>query len=253
MTEDGRLRTTGPELFARYAYPPNELGYCGPGDPHGLLVRGSPEASAEIARRAREFEGAWVYLQLIAQASGIADPLDVRVVEAYWLGNDLLDEIDTGWFLEQLRIRFRGQYGGQWAGGIPDVKASVVPHHAFHVFAVYPWVGLLDRDSDVPRSVLDQCRIRTGIVEAVDGPRASVRVKPLIWDGARLDIGPPQTIDVRWSDDGRSMLDCVNVGDTVSVHWDWVCDILATDQATSIEGYERRQLDVSNRGLASTR
>ena len=118
-----------------------------------------------MARRAREFEGAWVYLELIAEASGISDPLDSRVVEAYWVGNGLLDDVDSEWFLAQLRARFRGQTGGQWAGGIPAAAAKVVPHHAFHVFAIYPWVGLLDRGNDVPRSILDQCRIRTGVVD----------------------------------------------------------------------------------------
>jgi hypothetical protein len=243
---------SGPELFARYAYPPNELGYCGPADPGGLLVRGSPEAAAEVARRARKFEGAWVYLELIAEASGIADPLDARVVEAYWLGNDLLDTVDSAWFLERLRARFRGQTGGQWAGGIPDVEAAVVPHHAFHVFAIYPWVGLLGRDNDVPRSVLDRCRIRTGVVEAVAGERALVAVRPLTWDGVRLGIGSAETLDVRWSEDGRSLLDRVTVGDRVSVHWDWVCDILTREQAASVEAFERRQLDVTNRIMTSS-
>ena len=233
---------SGPDLFARYAYPPNELGYCGPEDPPGLLVRGSAEADAEIARRARRFEGAWVYLELIARATGISDPLDARVVEAYWLGNDLLESIDSSWFLDQLRSRFRGQSGGQWAGGIPDLEATVLPHHAFHVFAIYPWVGLLNRGSDVARSILDQCRIRTGVVRSVDGPRAQVETRPLTWDGSTLGIGSPEPLDVRWSDGGRSLLDGVEIDDLVSVHWDWVCDVLTPAQAAAIEEYERRQL-----------
>src|ERR1035437_6641781 len=81
---------SGPELFARYAYPPNELGYCGPAEPSALL-----EAAAEggqeslTAHLARQFEGAWPYLELIAGCNAVVDPLDRRVVEAYWIGNDL--------------------------------------------------------------------------------------------------------------------------------------------------------------------
>ena len=30
-------RISGPSLFARFAYPPNALGYCGPDDSRGLL------------------------------------------------------------------------------------------------------------------------------------------------------------------------------------------------------------------------
>ena len=56
----------------------------------------APTSCAEIARRARQFDGAWAYLESIARAAGIADPLDERVVEAYWIGNDLLDRVDPG-------------------------------------------------------------------------------------------------------------------------------------------------------------
>ncbi len=251
MADSTHAPCSGSELFARYAYPPNELGYCGPGDPQGLLVRGTSEAAADVARRARQFEGAWVYLELIAEASGISDPLDARVVEAYWVGSCLLDDIDSEWFLERLRSRFRGQTGGQWAGGIPGVASQVVPHHAFHVFAIYPWVGLLDRDNDVPRSILDQCRIRTGLVEAVEGARARVRVRPLTWDGRRLARGDSQALDVRWSHQGRTLLDGVQQGDLVSVHWDWVCDLLTAEQAAAVESYEAGQLAATNRILAA--
>jgi Family of unknown function (DUF6390) len=246
---------SGPELFARYAYPPNELGYCGPADPGGLLVRGSANAAAEIGRRARAFEGAWVYLELIAEAVGISDPLDARVVEAYWLGNELLETVDSRWFLDRLRDRLRGQVGGQWTGGIPDLAARVLPHHAFHVFAIYPWVGMLSVEpgNDVPRAILDQCRIRIGSVEAVSGPRARVSVRRLEWDGERLGVGEPELRDVRWSEQGRSMLDGVDVGDRVTVHWDWVCDVVSPGRAQALESYERRQLAVTNRVLAAAR
>ena len=39
------IAPAGWELFARFAFPPNELGYCGPPDPSVLLAG----RSAEIA------------------------------------------------------------------------------------------------------------------------------------------------------------------------------------------------------------
>src|SRR3954453_942934 len=77
----------GPIRFARYAYGPNRLGYCGPDAADELL--GEAAAGGDVRRireLARGFEGAWPYLELIARSNGIADPLDGRVVEAYWLG-----------------------------------------------------------------------------------------------------------------------------------------------------------------------
>jgi len=50
---------SGHETFACYAFPPNELGYCGPAD----------VAHTELASHANEFDGAWPYLQAIADAA----------------------------------------------------------------------------------------------------------------------------------------------------------------------------------------
>src|SRR5690349_16491491 len=102
----------GPLLFARYAYPPNALGLCGADVRHTLLEYGAAGESDEgLAELARTFEGAWPYLELIAGANRIEDPLDVRVVEAYWVGNELLDRVDRGRLTTHLDERFRGRLG----------------------------------------------------------------------------------------------------------------------------------------------
>ena len=120
-------------LFARYAFPPNELGYCGPPT---RLKPNSP-------RHAKEFDGAWPYLQAIAEAAGLSDPLDEDVVRNYWVGGPLLDKVDPAELLTRLRDAFTGQVTGM----LDDITAdNVLAHHSFHVFAVYPWVGFLDRD-----------------------------------------------------------------------------------------------------------
>ena len=98
-------------MFARYAYPPNALGYCGPAGAEAML-RG--DATADIARRARRFEGAWSYLEFLASSAGIADPLDERVVEAYWVGDDLLAGVSSAALVSFLTTRFAGQSGGTW-------------------------------------------------------------------------------------------------------------------------------------------
>jgi hypothetical protein len=69
----------GTEMFARYAYAPNALGYCGP--PLGATLRdGSVD---EVYRAATKFSGAWPYLRVLSTLTGIAEPLDYRLVEAY--------------------------------------------------------------------------------------------------------------------------------------------------------------------------
>lgn len=242
---------TGAVLFARYAYPPNELGYCGPNDAAPLLEHGfSGDADQEIAARARQFDGAWPYLELIASAAGIADPLDARVVRAYWIGNELLDRVDPAVFLAEIGERFAGQVGGFWHRLIPESVPLALPHHSFHVFAVYPWAGLLGTDSDVPRTVLDRCRIRWGELLDVAGDTAVVRSRPLTWDGRALALGAAQEESVRRSAGGRALSAPVAVGDTVALHWDWICDRLSDDELAALEASSARELELLNRQLA---
>ncbi len=244
------MSLAGTALFARYAYPPNELGYCGPDNASVLLTTDSAAAEQQIAEHARQFEGAWSYLEIIAAAASIADPLDPRVVEAYWIGNDLLDNVDPDVLVEQLRGRFGDQSGASWVPGLP--------HHGFHVFAVYPWVGLLRRGTgnDVALSVLDQCRIRWGQVLDVDGERVRVQGRPLTLADGRLELGPPAAQSAAWSMAGRSLLPSgdphrppVAVGDHVAMHWDWVCDILSPPQVAELESRTADQLARTNAGL----
>lgn len=251
------MTTSGTTLFARYAYPPNELGYCGPEDASVLLRRGSPVAERMIAEHARQFEGAWAYLEIIASATGIADPLDPRVVEAYWIGNDLLDRVDPDALTGEIRGRFGDQAGSSWVPGLPN--------HAFQVFAVYPWVGLLRRGTvsgarnEVALSVLERCRIRWGEVVAVEGERVRVLSRPLIYTDGAFGLGPATDQTAAWSVDGRSLLTDVtaadggrppvSVGDRVAMHWDWVCDVLTPEQVRQLEQRSADQFDRTNARL----
>ncbi|WP_405818277.1 DUF6390 family protein [Streptomyces sp. NBC_00838] len=230
MSERGAI------LFARYAYPPNELGYCGPADSTALL---RPTDIGGIERGARQFDGAWCYLEFLAESAGLDDPLDERVVEAYWIGNELLDRADPEALLARMRDRFRGQSGGTWR----EAAGSALAHHSFQVFDVYPWAGLLRASgSATALSVLDRCRIRTGVVGAVDGESATVESRPLTWTGTALIPGPPRQESVRWSTGGRSLIPGLAPGDLVALHWDWVCDVITQPQAARIESTEASRL-----------
>ena len=234
----------GALLFARYAYPPNELGYCGPAGASALLRRDAP---AEIAERARHFEGAWSYLEFIAASAGIRDPLDEAVVEAYWVGNALLDNLSPESLLDWLTNRFRSQRGGTWR----SAAGRAVAHHSFHVFEVYPWAAMLGaKAGPVALSVLDRCRVRTGVVVEVDGEKAMVRSNPLVWEGGRLAPGPACVEIASWSVRGQSLIRAPVPGEAVALHWDWVCDVLTAEQAARLEALEGRQRRIAGRPAA---
>ncbi len=241
--------TGGPVLFARYAYPPNVLGYCGPDRADDLLDRVAHQADdPDLRRLAQGFEGAWPYLELIAHAAGIADPLDPLVVEAYWLGNHLLDEVDPRLLHASMEDRFRPRVSDrQWSHMSEGIPFDSVPNHAFHVFAVYPWVGLLRTGwVDDPLRILDRCRIRWGHVLFVRDGRAVVRYRPLAWDGHELTLGPGEDEEVVYAADGLSLASRVAVGDWVALHWEWVCDRISPTQLKALRDGTRRQLAAVN-------
>jgi len=216
---DRRPSIAGPLLFARYAIPPNDRGLCGPDDHSALREYATSGTTGPgLAALARGFGGAWPYLQLIATANRIADPLDSRVVEAYWVGNSLLENVrisDYGAFLDE---RFRRHGGRGWERITQALPKGAVPHHSFHVFGVYPWTGLLRAGrADPSLRILDQCRIGWGQVISTDP--AMVLRRPLTWDGSMLGLGAaaPHPVAAGFVTDLRP-------GDWVSLHWDCVCD-----------------------------
>jgi hypothetical protein len=240
--------TSGALRFAAYAYPPNALGYCGPNASQQLLeqVAGGVD-DPDLRHLARGFEGAWPYLELIAAANGIGDPLDGRVVAAYWVGNSLLDRVGTRLLGDSLETRFRARAGRSWSRLVEAVPAGAVPHHSFHVFGIYPWLGLLREGRvDEPLHVLDRCRVRWGQVVELGATQALVRCRPLLWDGRRLVLGPHRDETAHLRLDGLGLAGQVQVGDWCSLHWDWVCERLDRAGLAALRHYTLAQLRVVN-------
>jgi Family of unknown function (DUF6390) len=231
----------GHALFARYALAPNELGYCGPADVAVLLRGGNP---AEVAAHAREFDGTWPYLAAIAQAAGVTDPLDADVVNTYWVGGPLLGRIDPASLLNTLR----GAFAGQVTGLLADLTdpAGVLAHHSFHVFVVYPWVRFLGRDAATALRVMQDCRIRWGMVESVDGEAAMILSRPLVFDGDVIALGDAVAERVQWSANGVSLVSAPRPGDTVSAHWHRMCGTLTDAETAALATATQTTLDLVN-------
>lgn len=229
----------GAQMFARYAYAPNALGFCGPPNPE-LLLEGT---LAAIETAARRFTGAWPYLQVLSRLTGIPDPLDHRLVEAYWLGGGVGAELDPQTFTTELLAVIGPQAGHYWAHLGPELAAEAAPNHCFHVFGVYPWSRLLGKGDPQldkqPLHILDSCRISWGTVVSVSGTSAQVRRQGLQWDGSALFLDAPAVHRVELGIE-------VAEGDLVAVHWSRVCDRLTEAQVRTLEHGTQRQLRVTN-------
>jgi len=243
---------SGLQMFVRYAFPPNLRGFCGPADFTALQEYGlAGVVDPGLTQLARSFTGPWPYLSMMAGATGIGDPFDRRIVEAYWIGNQLLHEVDLSTFGIGVEAAFKGRAGMGWGHMAESVDAGALAHHGFHVFGVYPWVGLLtETERGEPLQILDRCRIRWGRVVTSAGDTVTVRSRPLTWDGRRLELGAPTLETATRAMDGRGFIEPLQPGEWISLHWDWVCDRLTARQAKNLRHYTKHQLDLTNERLA---
>lgn len=223
MTAKGAL------LFGRYAFPPNQLGYCGPPDHQALLEyvsAGAPDKGlVELERR---FEGAYPYLLLIAHANGIADPFDERVVDAYWVGNSLLNRVEPGTFHDSLADRFAPRMSAKSFNWLTTkLTDGARPHHNFHVFDIYVRAGLMNDDrAPIALQLMDSCRVSWGRVTAVEADDLVVERPVLSLIAGKLGLAVPQTSRVTRQKSGQGFVEGVRVGEWVSIHWNWACDVL---------------------------
>jgi len=244
-----RPEPSGPVLFARYAYGPNRLGLCGPDDAESLFGEGSHgKDERELRELALGFEGAYPYLELIARANAIPDPLDRRVVESYWLGGPLLDAVTPNLLGESLRRRFQPRLGpGTWKWLKASAPSGAKPVHAFHVLDVFPKVGLMRGEQvDHVLDTMDSCRIRWGRVREREGDTLVVNAVPLALVDGQLAFGTPRIERVTGWRDGYGFLGDVRPDDVISIHWGWACDVLDETRFERLADWTQRQLDIAN-------
>jgi hypothetical protein len=256
----------GPILFARFAYPPNRLGLCGPdagltlpdrlrdgrsgGSFDGRPDHGMPDAQPdpELRRIAAAFEGAWPYLELIAAENDRRDPLDGEVVEAYWLGNDLLRRVRPQARFDDLEKRFRPRTAPRaWPWLADKAGGASVVHHSFHVIEVLPRIGLI-RGGLPPAllGVLESCLIRPARVESIGGDAMRVAIPTLRLQDGRLELGPATSLAV---DVDGGFGDALEPGDDVAVHWGRICGRISAGQARRLRAITERNIAVANETL----
>ncbi len=244
MSFDGVLR------FGRYAFPPNALGYCGPDDHDALLgYVASRRADQGLVELGRRFEGAYPYLKLIAESNGIADPFDSRVVEAYWIGNGLLGDVDVAAFRSSLSERFGGRMASgplAWLAAKPAAGAR--PHHNFHIFEVYTRAGLMNGDTSGPLlEVMDSCRISWAKVTAVHPDHLAVLRRPLVLAMGKLAFGAP--LEVKATAVTGGYIPHVKEGDVVSMHWSWACEVLKPAELSRLRRASAAALAMANQTI----
>jgi len=239
--------TSGLLLFIRYAFMPNHLGYCGGNDAEVLFEHATDGRSDDrLAPLLAKFSGALPYLRTIAAGNGIADPFDDRVVEAYWLGNDLLARVEAADLNRSLEERF----GAQLTPALRDqlmrkAPQGAKPYHLFHVVDVYRHL----ESDEVGMAAMESCRISWGQVTAVEGASLVVRRRPLVLRNQQLVLDDARIERVQRTVFDRGFVNDVAVGQWVSIHWGWACEILDERQRGDLERWTAHHLGLANQTI----
>jgi hypothetical protein len=73
-----------------------------------------------------------------------------------------------------------------------------------------------------------------------------VETRRLTWDGTALGLGDPAAERIA----PDHVLVAAAAGDTVALHWEWLCDRLAPDRAADLERTTRHHLTATTHRLS---
>ena len=233
--------------FIRYGFMPNRLRFCGSDANRTLFDYGIERVVDDgLSPLLKSFTGALPYLKLIARENGIVDPFDARVVDAYWIGNALLQRVEVRQLYDALKERFGKQLSGRTLDLVlSKAPAGARPHHNFHVFDVHSRAGELEHSLET----MDQCRISWEKVSQVNGAELIVDRQPLLLNQGKLVLGEALPTTVVRQIEGHGFADDAQVGDWVSLHWGWVCETLGDRQQANLAHYTAHHLKLANQTI----
>jgi hypothetical protein len=240
-------RRAGVALGARFSLPTAERGLCGPPTAarafRSVLRDGTLVGDAALALR--RFEALYPYLETIGEAWGL-DPLDEEVIEAYWIGNGLLDRGWRGAFPLLLERLSREGLPVPLAARLRrHLPSGAIPHHTFHVL----FVGVGAVTGRVPTTLanMERCRVSWGTVRAVEDDLLRIE-GPRLLPGPRLGLGGRRQSAVTWE---AEVLPGVRPGDAVAAHWGQATARLSPEQQAQLERWTRHAIAAVNEARAS--
>lgn len=231
-----------------YAFMPNRLAYCGPDKNRDLFEYGATQTVDQgLKEILAEFQTLWPYLRLIAASNQKNDPFDEKVVEAYWIGNELLETTPIKDFYRHLALtmNFKKRLGRKsFEYLVAKLPLGAKPHHTFHVLNIFLRTG--HHAIQHTLETMDNCRVSWGEVLEVQTDALSVLSQPLILVGQKLKLGQPIVKKIQRSIAGHSFLPEPKAGDWVSFHWGFACEKLTRRQVRNLTHYTKEAVSLAN-------
>ncbi len=251
---------SGPKIAALYGLIPNKLGFCGPKQELLKKFIAGKLSASEIIPTLEKFEAAYAYYRLIAQKNKIASPFNKKVVEAYWLGNELLDKFTADDLRTLITERFCRP--GLLSKKEAEARAKLIPknskpHHSFHVLVLGSVTGSVDFTGNT--KLKDTCRVGWGkviriVIPAKAGIQDSgcriksgmtkkehviIKYQPLVGKKI-LKFGQPIEKEIIWDKD---LIPKLKIGDWISFHWNYAVQKLNKKDITNLYKYTQNTLD----------
>lgn len=248
---DSLIQSEGVARCSRYAFGPNSLRMCGPDASRELgayLQEGVTDDG--LTHMLTQFSTLHPYLQSIAAANHIRDPFDPRVVEAYWIGNELLETISERTFFSHLRDRLslhKKTSRKSFTELTEKLPLGARMHHSFHVFNVYKRTGNMEILHTVES--MDACRVSWGQVSRIEGHKVYLQRMPLHVMGHQIVLGQAVEYELQRQLLTEDVTDEARVGDWVTLHWHRPCEIVSEENIRSLEFYTRKHIKLANQTL----
>lgn len=243
-----KLRNSGLLRAARYAFMPNKFGYCGPDKNQelgGYIRRGFIDDG--LKENLAQFETLYPYLKFIARVNRIFDPFDERVVMAYWLGNEFLDNISPNAFYRYLEddLRIKKKIGFKNKFSLYDkLPQGARPNHAFHVMNIFQRTGHVALPHTL--ATMDNCRISWGKVLEKKENSLIVETKLLVVKDNFLTLGLVIQKEIAISVDSQTVTVVAEKGDFVTFHWGSFCEKVSEQEVVYLSKYTNKAIELAN-------
>jgi hypothetical protein len=237
----------GLELACRFSLITNKLRYCGPREAHKdfyLLLIGKKYDKNKIKKHFRGYEGLYVYLRNIAKKHH-KNPFDYDVIEAYWIGNGLLNSFtkkDLQEIILELTKRGLPEYYADKL--IEKIPKGMNPSHSFNVL----FVGVGKTTGAVPTNIItmNKCVVSIGEVLKIQDNSLVVAVNTLKIKRGLLKYGRRVIQHIEYI---KESLPNINVNDKIAVHWNFACKILTEREVYNLRKTTQRNIDALNEAL----
>jgi hypothetical protein len=224
------------QLESRFSLSPNSLGYCGLNSAGAKFQKCIKEGKCGgVRKEVKNFIVLHPYLRVLARITR-KSRFSYEVIEAYWIGNDLLRKAKPEDYL--LLIKYFEKQGVP-AFFVDELKKKVpkvfIPNHLFQVLHV--GVGRVSGSVPFNIKTVNDCMIRWGKVEKITGKKAIISLNSL----KKKTKNTYSLIKTRTKIPYKLWLTKdLKIGDNVAVHWNLIVKILTKKEEENLKFWTRR-------------